>query len=442
MSNYKENSLSLTGAISMGTGVMIGAGIFALLGQVAELSGKYFPLAFLVGGVISAFSAYSYIKMSNAFPSAGGIAMYLQKAYGKGTVTASAALLMAFSMVINESLVARTFGTYTLQLFNVEDNNIFVPVLGVVLLIGAFLINILNNKIIGKSSLLMAFLKIGGITIFAVGGLWASDFVFDDVVPSKTPQLPIVDYLAALALSILAYKGFTTITNSGSEIVNPKKNVSKAIIISLSICAVIYILVALAVAANLTIPEIVKAKDYSLAEAARPLFGGFGLWFTVGIAIIATISGIIASIFAVSRMTAMLTDMKLIPHSHFGMPGSIQKHMLVYIVVIAILLTIFFDLSRIASMGAIFYLIMDIIVHIGVLKNLKDEIKANPLIVIAAIILDVLVLASFIWVKIENDVFVVIVSAVAITAIFVGERFFLRYSTENNDGSKVRESRE
>lgn len=62
MSEYKKNSLSLTGAISMGTGVMIGAAIFALVGRVAELSGNYFPLAFLVGGVIAGFSSYAYVK--------------------------------------------------------------------------------------------------------------------------------------------------------------------------------------------------------------------------------------------------------------------------------------------------------------------------------------------------------------------------------------------
>ena len=120
MSEYNKNSLSLTGAVALGTGVMIGAGIFALLGQVAELSGALFPVAFLIGAIISGFSAYSYIKVSNEYPSAGGIAMILKKAYGRGTMTAAASLLMAFSMIINESLVARTFGTYTLQIFGIE----------------------------------------------------------------------------------------------------------------------------------------------------------------------------------------------------------------------------------------------------------------------------------------------------------------------------------
>ena len=128
-SNYKKNSLTLWGAVSMGTGVMIGAGIFALTGQVAELAREWFPLAFLVAAIVAGFSSYSYVKMSNAWPSAGGIAMFLQKAYGKGTMTGACALLMYFSMVINESLVARTFGTYTLQLFDAGSDGWLVPVL-------------------------------------------------------------------------------------------------------------------------------------------------------------------------------------------------------------------------------------------------------------------------------------------------------------------------
>lgn len=432
--NYKKDSLSLIGAVALGTGVMIGAGIFALLGQVAELSGNLFPFAFIAGAIISGFSAYGYIKLSNAFPSSGGIAMYLVKAYGKGTVAASGALLMAFSMIINESLVARTFGSYTLQLFNVGNNSVWVPILGVILIVGAFLINISGNKIIGKSSLIMAIVKVGGIAIFAIGALWAAGYSFQDAISlSNSTDYATTDYLGALALSILAYKGFTTITNSGGEIVNPNKNVGRAIIISLLICTVIYLLVAFAVSSNLTISEIVTAKDYSLAEASKPAFGKYGLWFTVGIAIVATISGIIASIFAVSRMTAMLTNMKLIPHKHFGMPGNIQKHMLVYVAVIAIVLTIFFDLSRIASLGAIFYLVMDIGIQWGILRNLRKEVKANSAIIITAILLDVIVLSAFLWIKASSDITVIIVAIVAMTLIILGERWFLTTNKHNQD---------
>lgn len=427
MSNYKKNSISLTGAVGLGTGVMISAGIFALLGQVAELAGTWFPFIFIAGGIVTAFSAYSYIKMSNEFPSAGGIGMFLVKAYGKGTITASAALLMAVSMVINQSLVARTFGTYTLQLFGVDQTSYLVPLLGVGLLTFAFLVNLSGNSFIQSFTSIASLLKIVGLSIFAIGGLWVAGFSFAPAEGSGNSLDPtMASFTAAVALTVLAFKGFTTITNSGSEITKPKKNVGRAIMISISISLLVYLLIAWAVSSNLPLNQIIEAKDYALAEAARPAFGDYGLWFTVAIAIIATISGIIASVFAVSRMLAMLTDMKLIPHKHFGMPGSIQKHTLVYTIVLAVILTIFFDLSRIASMGAILYLFMDMIIHWGVFKHLRGKVGANPFIILTALTLDGLVLAAFVWVKVNSDLFVVAVSVAFIIVIFAGERFFLK----------------
>ena len=436
ITQYKAGSLSLVGAVSMGTAVIIGAGIFALTGQIAELAGKWFPLAFLVAAVVTGFSAYSYVKMSNAYPSAGGIAMFLQKAYGRGTITAAGALLMFFSMVINESLVARTFGTYTLQLFDVGKDSWLVPALGVGLLLFAFIINISGNRMIGMFSLIMSVLKIGGIAVFGVVGLWFSGFSFENFTstPVESSGAGVSGFLAAVALAILSYKGFTTITNSGSEIVDPHRNVGRAIIISIAICVVVYFLVALAVAANLSLPEIVEAKNFALAEAARPAFGDLGLYFTVILAIVATVSGVIASAFAVSRMLAMLTDMKLVPHSHFGMPGDIQKHTLVYTIVLAMFLTVFFDLSRIASLGVIFYIVMDIAVHWGILRYLRKEIKANAAILITAIVMDVIVLGAFLMIKAQTDMLVIYVSIIAITLIFAGEHLFLRKKLNKNKG--------
>ena len=429
MERYQTNSLTLIGAVSMGTGVMIGAGIFALTGQVAQLAGGLFPLAFLAAAAVTGFSPYSYVKMSNAYPSAGGIAMFLEKAYGKGTVTAACGLLMYFSMVINESLVARTFGTYTLQLFDVAQDSWMVPALGVGLLIFAFFVNISGNRLIGFFSLFMAFVKIGGIALFALAGLWLSGVSLESVAASPS-ETSINGFLAATALAILAYKGFTTITNSGSEIINPHRNVGRAIIISIVICVVVYFTVALAVSGNLTLPEIIKARDFALAQAARPAFGDYGLWFTVVLAIIATVSGVIASAFAVSRMLAMLTDMKLVPHSHFGMPGDIQKHTLVYTIVIAMFLTVFFDLSRIASLGAIFYIVMDIAVHWGIFRYIRKEINANGFVLITAIILDVIVLGAFLAIKAATDMLVVYVSLAGMLFIFGGIKLFLRSNTD------------
>ncbi len=434
MEDYKKNSITLIGAIGLGTGVMISAGIFALLGQVAELAGVWFPLIFIVGGIVTGFSAYSYVKMSNEYPSAGGIGMFLVKAYGKTTITASAAMLMAISMVINQSLVARTFGTYTLQTFGGNQPDYLVPLLGVGLLTFAFLVNIAKNSFIQTFTSIVSLLKIIGLVIFAIGGLWVAGFSFTPADGGgSAPDSTIASIIAAVALTILSFKGFTTITNSGSEIVEPKKNVGRAIVFSILISLAVYLLLAWAVSTNLPLNQIIEAKNYSLAEAARPAFGDYGVWFTVAIAIIATISGIIASVFAVSRMLAMLTDMKLIPHSHFGMPGKIQKHTLVYTIVLAMVLTVLFDLSRIASVGAILYLVMDMIIHWGVFKKLRGKVKANKGVVLTALTLDGIVLGAFLWVKAKNDLLIVVVSILFILAVFIGEHYFLKYRTAEDE---------
>lgn len=423
--HYKSGSLSLMATVAMGTGVMIGAGIFALTGQVAEYAGPLFPAAFLLAAIISGFSAYTYIKVTSKYPSAGGIAMILQKAYGKTMMTGASALLMAFSMIINESLVARTFGTYTLQLFDAENLDWLVPVLAVGLIVVAFLINIAGNRLIGAVSKVTAVVKILGILGFATAALWAAGWSFEPAAGGVVDDTSATGFLAGVALAILAYKGFTTITNSGDEVVDPHKNVGRAIMISLGICVVVYMLVAFGVGSTLTVEEIVRAKDYSLAEAARPALGDYGVWFTVAIAIVATSSGLLASVFAVSRMLAMLTDMDIIPHRHFGMPGGIQKHTLVYTVVLAAFLAAFFDLSRIASLGAIYYLVMDIAIHWGVWRHLKADVDARAWVLATAIVLDALALAAFIAIKGGADPLIVIIAVSSIVAIFGFERYYL-----------------
>lgn len=422
-SDYVQGSITLSGAVAMGTGVMIGAGIFALTGQIAELAGPLFPVAFVAGAIVTSFSAYSYVKMSNAWPSSGGIAMILQKCYGPGAIAAGAALLMALSMVIAESLVARTFATYILRPFDITGGPL-VPALAVAVILFAFLVNIAGNRSVGLFSLIMAALKIAGIALFGIAALWSSGFQFGTIEDSSH-TFSATGFIASVALAILAFKGFTTITNSGAEVTDPHKNVGRAITISISLCVIIYLLVAFGVQSSLGISEIIAAKDYSLAQAAEPALGRTGFLLTVLLAAIATASGVLASVFAVSRMLAMLTEMKMIPHSHLGMPGTIQRHTLVYTVTIASILAVFFDLSRIASLGAFFYLVMDMVIHWGVYRFRRKEIGAAGAVVLAALAFDIVVLAAFTKIKLVTDPFIVAFAVIAIGIVFLFERAYL-----------------
>lgn len=292
-------------------------------------------------------------------------------------------------------------------------------------MIFTYIVNISGNKFIQTFTSFISLIKIAGLVIFALAGLWVINFSVEGKFSGYVPDQAGPSLVAAIALSLLSFKGFTTITNYGSEIVEPKKNIGRAIAISIAICAVLYLLMTWAVTSSLSIGEIVAARDYALAEAARPILGVYGLWFTVAIAILATVTVAVGGVFAVSRMTAMLTDMELIPHSHFGMKGTIQEHMLVYIIALGIIQTIFFDVSRIASLGALYYLIMDIIFQWGILRRIREEIGAKLPIVLVSLILNVVVTSFFLWYKLSTDPLIVIIAGITIPLIFIGEWFFL-----------------
>tara|TARA_R110002126_G_scaffold55819_4_gene149667 strand:+ start:4770 stop:6119 length:1350 start_codon:yes stop_codon:yes gene_type:complete len=435
----KENTqkLSLLGSVSLGTGVMIGAGIFVLMGQIAELVGDLFPIAFIAGAVVVGFSSYSYVKFSNAYPSSGGVAKFLTKAYGPGTAAGSFSLLMYISMVVAESLVAGTFGTYTLRLFPQEYVG-YASILGVVLIGTAYIINISGNKIIEATATFTAIVKIVGIALLAITGLIISGFptITGNYVATNSQLLPEgFGFVAALALSILAFKGFTTITNQGGDIKNPHKNVGRSIIISIAVCTIIYVVLALSVAGALSIDEIIIAKDYALAAAAKPIFGEWGSILTILLAIVATVSGVIASVYSASRMLGMLGSMKQVPD--INKMKKLKNPSLIFTVTLAILLTILFDLTRIASIGAIFYLIMDIAIHWGLFRHLKKEVKFNPVIPIIAIVMDIVILSAFIYLKYVNDPFVLRVAAIGILLIFLFQFLFMKSHTDKDGNMKM-----
>ncbi|MFV1985354.1 MAG: APC family permease, partial [Thiohalomonadales bacterium] len=431
MQQKETEKLSLLGSVSLGTGVMIGAGIFVLMGQIAELVGGLFPLALIAGGVVSGLSAYSYVKFSNAYPSSGGVAKFLRKSYGPGVITGTFSLLMYVSMVIAESLVAKTFGAYSLRLFDV-DSSMLVTILAVALIAVAFVVNISGNKIIEATANITAAIKIVGLAILAIVGLSVGVIApLEMNLSAGTDNISMTtNFLAALALAVLAYKGFTTITNQGGDIVDPTRNVGRSIVISIGICIIIYVTLAISVAANLSVDAIVIAKDYAIAEAARPMFGDIGLWVTVFIAIVATVSGVFASVFSASRLLGMLGMMKQVP-------GLVKKKgtssALIFTVLLAMIITILFDLTRIAAIGAIFYLLMDIAVHWGLVRHLRGTLNFNPVIPSVAIIFDVVILTTFVLLKLETDPLVIVVSVIGFIIIIIAQKLFMKSHT-GSDG--------
>ncbi|KEP74760.1 amino acid permease [Microbacterium sp. SUBG005] len=410
----RDSRISLPGSIALGTGVMIGAGIFALVGQVAGFEGPWFPLAFLAGGVVALVSSYAYARYSSVNPSAGGIAMLLKDAYGPGVIAGSFSLFMYVSMVMAESLLARTFGTYLLTPFDLQGS-LWVPVLGVAIVAVAATVNLVGNRAVERSALVTAIAKILGIAVLAAGGLIAAGVSGNGFFShgDASPPDPL-EALGSVALCVLAYKGFTTITNQGDDIRHPEKNLARSITLSILICAALYVLITISVDSSIGARGAADARDYALAEAAKPLFGSWGVWLTVAVAVIATVSGLLASLYSVSRLYAMLQDMRQAPR----LPAAVSHQPLIITAGAAILLTATLDLSRIASVGVLLYLSMDVVVQWGVLRRLREKTHARAWPLIVTIVLDVGILVPFLLMKATSDLLAIVVG-VAIAAIII-----------------------
>jgi len=103
-------------AVAMGVGAMVGAGIFALLGQVGAIAGSAIYISFFIGGVIALLSGYSLSRLGARYPAAGGIVEYLVQGFGPGIFSGAMSLMMFAAALVSISLVARTFGVYAFSL--------------------------------------------------------------------------------------------------------------------------------------------------------------------------------------------------------------------------------------------------------------------------------------------------------------------------------------
>jgi len=430
----QDGKLSLVGSVSLGTGVMIGAGIFALVGQVAELAGTWMPLAFVAGAVVVGFSAYSYVRYSSANPSSGGIAMILTSAYGPGVIAGSFSLFMYVSMVIAQSILGRTFGTYVLRPFGQQDSTVLVPALGVVAIAAAALVNLLGNRWVEGSATVTAAVKIVGIAALAIAGILASGVSAFSALWSGTAEQSdsnsgLLGFLASITLCVLAYKGFTTITNQGADLREPERNLGRSITLAILLCTVLYLLITVAVAGSLDVPQIVEARDYALAAAAEPLFGVWGTRLTVAVAVVATLSGLLASIYAVSRLYDMLLDMQLAP----GLPSPVRHQSLVITAGLAILVTVFLDLTQLAALGALLYLSMDIAIHAGLIRHLHQDVDARRWVPAVAILLDLVIVIAFIVVKLRTDPLTLMVVAAVAGAVVLLQVLLVRHRARTED---------
>ncbi len=381
MSKAGDGKIGLWAAVAIGVGGMVGGGIFAVLGLAVQLAHGGTPLAFALAGVVALLTTYSYAKLSVAFPSRGGTVTFLDRAFGAGMLTGSLNVLLWLSYVVMLSLYALAFGSYGATFFpeawQATGRHVLIS-LSVVLITG---LNLLSAESIGRAENWIVGLKVAILLLFVGTGL--AGVKGAQIAPgSWTSPLQLA---AGGMIIFLAYEGFELIANTAHDVRNPERTLPRAYYTAVGFVIGLYVLVALVTVGNLPVDRIVAAKDYALAEAARPFLGQAGFTLIAVAAMLSTASAINATLYGAARLSYCIArDGEL--------PAILEKKVWgepVEGLLITAALTLFvanaFDLAGISTLGSAGFLLIFAAVNVANARQASRTESRRSISVVGAI---------------------------------------------------------
>lgn len=368
--------IGMAAAVSIGIGGMVGAGIFSILGVVAQVAGNAMWVAFAIGGVVALLSTYSYAKLGAKFPSAGGAVHFLVESFGDGVLAGGINLFMWAGYIISLALYATAFGSYAATFFTTMPSPVLVKSLAVASVVGLTLVNAFGAKLMGRSETVIVAVKVAILVLFAAAGVW---FIKPGNLALQLWPGP-ESILFGAGVLFIGYEGFGLVTNAARDMRDPSRMLPRALYISVILVIVIYLAVSLTVTGNLSNAQIEQARDYALAEAAKPFLGEFGFRLIAIAALFSTASAINATLFGSANVCYMIARDGELPASLSRTDWQQATGGLLLTAALVVLVTVSFDLSGIAMMGSAAFLLIYAAVNAGHLRVLQQT-GANAVIV-------------------------------------------------------------
>ncbi len=384
MKQRNREQLGLKELIAMGVGGMVGGGIFSVLGLSASLAGHAAPLAFMLGGVIALLTGWSYARLGLAYRSDGGSFTYLEKAFRHPNIAALGGWLLLTGYIGTLALYAYTFGVYgAVMLGDVDHGSPMQHVLESGVLLTFLGINLYGVRAAGHTEDVIVLIKVVILLMFAVSGLF---FIKPDHL------LPVFNrgesgVMMGAALIFVAYEGFELIPNAVHEMKDPARNLPRAIMLSILITMMIYLLVSLVAVGNLLPAEINANREYALAVAAKPFLGHAG-FVLIGLgALLSTASAINATLFGTARLGKVMAEYAALPHvfSLREKTRDIPWVSLCAITGVTLVFVNFADLTIISSFASSTFLLVFASINFSALR-LHGKIGITPAVPLAGLL--------------------------------------------------------
>ena len=376
-----RNQIGLFSSMAIGIGGMVGAGIFSILGVVGEAAGTAMWVSFSIGGAVALMSAYSYAKLGARYPSAGGAVEFPVKGFGDGVITGGINLYMWIGYVIALALYAQAFAGYFMTFFHPYSSTWLAKTIGISIVLIFTAINFIGAKIVGQSESLIVAVKLCILLLFAAAGLIFAKPEY--LAPSLWPATSGI--LFGAGVLFIGYEGFGLVTNAAENMANPRVLLPKALYLSVISVIIIYLAVSVAVIGNLRIQEVVAAKDYALAAAAKPFLGQFGFRLIAIGALFSTASAINATLFGAANVSYMIARDGELPKIFSRSIWQRSMGGLLITSAVVIMFILCFDLSGVAMMGSGAFLLIYACVHSAHMK-ITSETRAKRWMVFLALL--------------------------------------------------------
>ncbi|MBO3840162.1 MAG: amino acid permease [Thermoproteota archaeon] len=363
-----RRKLGLWDAVSIGLGAIIGAGIFVLIGIASGMAGPAVIFSIMVSGMSAIFTALSFAMLGAAFPKAGGV-----YEYGHELLSHSLGFVLGWTWIFGNIVMGATaslgFGYYLSSIFSIIPFKIGALML--VLIVA--LLNIIGVKQAAVVNNLIVVMKIGVLLLFILIGLPRVRLSnFENLFPHG-----IIPVFQAAGLFYFAYIGFPRISTVAEEVKEPEKNIPLAIMLSLSISTIIYLLTSIT-ALGLMGYEALGDSPTPIGDAAK-LLGLSGI-VEAG-ALLATFSVVLTSIMGQSRVFFAMARNEEIPQFlskiHEKLETPVYSILLSGTIMTTLVLTV--DISSLALLGSFCILFTHIFTNCSALRlyNLKGKkIKA------------------------------------------------------------------
>ncbi len=292
MSELKR-SMGLFHLTMYGVGLILGAGIYVLIGEAAGFAGNALWISFILGAIVAAFAGLSYSELTALFPKAAAEYIFVKEGFRSNFIGFLVGWLTIITSIIVAATVALGFGGYVEELTNIPILVSALAILGIL-----SFVNFIGIKESVWANTVFAFITIGGLGIIIFVGF---AFPMEAEIDYFESPLGISGIVIAFVLVFFAFIGFEDMANVAEEVKRPSRTIPKGIMLSVLITTVIYILVSIASVRTVGWEQLAESSA-PLALVAQQKIGEQGHFILSLIALFATASTILITLVAGARI--------------------------------------------------------------------------------------------------------------------------------------------